>query len=55
VNAVSVVIKTAVGAAFSAGLGAYGAFAIVGGILGLLAAGQAFLSRFLSGRESRTA
>ena len=55
VNAVSVVIKTAVGAAFSAGLGAYGAFAIVGGILGLLAAGQAVLSRFLSVRESRAA
>ena len=48
VNAVSVVIKTVVGAAFSLGLGAYGAFGIVAGILGLLAAAQFFLARFLA-------
>lgn len=48
VNAVSVVMKAIVGAAFSLGLGAYGAFGIVGGILGLLAAGQFFLARFLA-------
>lgn len=47
VNAVSVVIKTIVGAAFSAGLGAFGAFAVVGGILGLMGAGQFVLSRHL--------
>ena len=47
VNAVSVVIKTIVGAAFSAGLGTYGAFAVVGGILGLMGAGQFVLSRHM--------
>ena len=47
VNAVSVVIKTIVGAAFSAGLGAFGAFAVVGGILGLMGAGQFVLSRHM--------
>jgi MFS family permease len=51
VNAVSVVIKTIVGAAFSLGIGAYGAFGIVGGILGLLAAGQFFLARYLARHE----
>jgi predicted MFS family arabinose efflux permease len=51
VNAVSVVIKAVVGAAFSLGLGAYGAFGIVGVILALLAAGQFFLSRFLARSE----
>jgi MFS family permease len=47
VNAVSVVIKTIVGAAFSAGLGAFGAFAVVGGILGLMGAAQFVLSRHM--------
>jgi MFS family permease len=47
VNAVSVVIKTIVGTAFSAGLGPYGAFAVVGGILALLGGGQFFLSRHM--------
>ena len=47
VNAVSVVIKTIVGAAFSAGLGTFGAFAVVGGILGLMGAGQFVLSRHM--------
>ena len=48
VNAVSVVVKTLVGAAFSAGLGAYGAFAVVGGILALMGAGQFVLARYMS-------
>jgi predicted MFS family arabinose efflux permease len=48
VNAVSVVMKAAVGAAFSIGMGAYGAFGIVGGILGLMAIGQLILARSLS-------
>jgi MFS family permease len=48
VNAVSVVMKTVVGASFSLGFGAYGAFGIIGVILGLLAAGQFFLARFLA-------
>ena len=47
VNAVSVVMKTIVGAAFSAGLGAFGAFAVVGGILGIMGAGQFVLSRHM--------
>lgn len=46
VNAVSVVVKALVGAAFSAGWGTYGAFAVVGGILGLLGVGQLFLAKF---------
>jgi len=45
VNAVSVVVKALVGAAFSAGWGTYGAFAVVGGILGLLGVGQLFLAK----------
>jgi Major Facilitator Superfamily len=49
VNAVSVVIKGVVGGAFSLGFGAYGAFAIVGGILGLLAGGQFLLAKLLAG------
>jgi MFS family permease len=48
VNAVSVVMKAIVGAAFSHGFGAYGAFGIIGGILALLAAAQFFLARFLT-------
>lgn len=51
VNAVSVGIKSAVGGAFSLGFGAYGAFAVVGGILGVFAAGQLLLARCLSGKE----
>ncbi len=47
VNAVSVVIKAIIGAAFSIGLGAYGAFAVVGGILGLMGIGQFVLSRHM--------
>jgi MFS family permease len=47
VNAVSVVIKTMVGAAFSAGMGAYGAFALVGGVLALMGAGQFALATYL--------
>ena len=47
VNAVSVVVKTLVGAAFSAGFGAYGAFALVGGVLALLGGGQFVLARYL--------
>jgi MFS family permease len=51
VNAVSVVMKAIVGAAFSLGLGAHGAFAIVGAILGLLALAQLYLARFLARHE----
>jgi MFS family permease len=47
VNAVSVVVKTMVGAAFSAGMGAYGAFALVGGVLALMGAGQFALAKYL--------
>ena len=47
VNAVSVVIKAIVGVAFSAGLGAFGAFALVGGILAAMGAGQFVLSRHM--------
>ncbi len=54
VNAVSVVIKTIVGAAFSAGLGAFGAFAVVGGILGLMGVGQFVLSRHMPKLRSTT-
>ena len=51
VNAVSVGIKSAVGGAFSMGFGAFGAFAVVGGILGIFAAGQLVLARCLPGKE----
>ena len=51
VNAVSVVMKAIVGAAFSLGFGAYAAFGIVGGVLGLLAGGQFFLARYLARHE----
>jgi len=47
VNAVSVVVKALVGAAFSVGLGAYGAFAVVGGILALMGGGQFLLARHM--------
>lgn len=47
VNAVSVIVKSLVGAAFSAGLGAFGAFAIVGGVLALMGGGQFILSRHM--------
>lgn len=47
VNAVSVVVKTMVGAAFSTGMGAYGAFALVGGVLALMGAGQFALAKYL--------
>lgn len=50
VNAVSVGIKSAVGGAFSMGFGAFGAFAVVGGILGVFAAGQLVLARCLPGK-----
>lgn len=54
VNAVSVAIKSVIGGAFSLGFGAFGAFALVGGILGLLAGAQLFLARYLS-RQAQTA
>ena len=47
VNGVSVGIKSLVGAAFATGAGAYGAFALVGGILALMGAGQFFLARYM--------
>jgi len=47
VNGVSVGIKALVGTAFSAGLGAFGAFAVVGGILALMGAGQLVLARYM--------
>jgi len=55
VNAVSVGIKSAVGGAFSMGFGAFGAFAVVGGILGLFAAGQLVLAKFLPSRKKSAA
>ncbi|WP_099024228.1 MFS transporter [Mycolicibacterium palauense] len=45
--AVSVAIKSLVGVAFSLGIGAYAAFAIVGAALGLFGLGQLVLSRWL--------
>jgi hypothetical protein len=36
-----------VGAAFSTGMGAYGAFALVGGVLALMGAGQFALAKYL--------
>ena len=44
----SVGVDSLVGGAFSAGLGAYGAFGIVGGILGLFAAAQLAIARYLA-------
>jgi hypothetical protein len=49
-TAVSVGINSSVGAAFSSGVGVYGAFGIVGGMLGLFAAAQLALARFLTRR-----
>lgn len=46
-TAVSVGVNSLVGGAFSSGVGAYGAFGIVGGILGVFAAAQFALARFL--------
>ena len=48
VNGVSVGIKALIGAAFAAGTGAYGAFAIVGGILALMGGGQFVLARYIT-------
>jgi hypothetical protein len=47
VNAVSVLVKTLVGAAFAAGSSAYGAFALVGAILALMSGGQFILAKFV--------
>ena len=47
VNAVSVVVKSLIGVAFSAGLGAIGAFAIIGSVLAAIGAGQFYLSRHM--------
>lgn len=55
VNGVSVAIKALVGGAFALGTGAYGAFAIVGGVLGLLAGGQFLLSRRLGSHHGKAA
>ncbi len=46
-TAMSVGVDSLVGGAFSAGFGAYGAFGIVGGMLGLFAAAQLAIARFL--------
>jgi hypothetical protein len=46
-TAVSVCVNSLVGEAFSSGSSAYGAFGIVGAGLGLFAAGQLVLARFL--------
>jgi MFS family permease len=46
-NAVSVIVKSLIGVAFSAGLGAFGAFTIVGSLLAAMGAGQFFLSRHM--------
>lgn len=43
----SVGVDSLVGAAFSAGFGAYGAFGIVAGMPGLFAAAQLAVARFL--------
>lgn len=54
VNAVSVIVKSLIGVAFSAGLGAFGAFAIIGSVLAAMGAGQFFLSRHMPKlREAR--
>jgi hypothetical protein len=47
VNAVSVGIKALVGVAFTLGIGAYGAFAVVGALLALIGAGQLYLARLV--------
>lgn len=47
VNAVSVVIKALVGAAFTLGQGAYGAFILVGGILATMSVGQLVLAKYM--------
>jgi MFS family permease len=47
VNAVSVVVKSLIGVAFSAGFGAFGAFAIIGSVLAAMGAGQFVLSRHM--------
>ena len=47
VNAVSVIVKSLIGVAFSTGFGAFGAFAIVGSVLAAMGAGQFFLSRHM--------
>ena len=49
VNAVSVLIKTLVGTAFAIGLSTYGAFAVVGGVLGILGLGQLVLAKYIPG------
>jgi hypothetical protein len=48
VMGISVIVKSILGAAFSIGTGAYGAFAIVGGILALFGVGQLILPRYLT-------
>jgi hypothetical protein len=47
VNAVSVIVKSLIGVAFSVGFGAFGAFAIIGSVLAFMGAGQFFLSRHM--------
>ena len=47
-TAMSVGVDSLVGGAFSAGFGAYGAFGIVGGMLGLFAAAQLAIARHLA-------
>jgi MFS family permease len=47
VNAVSVIVKSLIGVAFTAGFGAFGAFAIIGGFLAVMGIGQFFLSRHM--------
>ena len=47
-TAMSVGVDGLVGGAFSAGFGAYGAFGLVGGMLGLFAAAQLAVTRFLA-------
>jgi MFS family permease len=50
-TAASVGVNSLVGGAFSSGFGTYGAFGIVGGVLGLFAAGQLALARVLVRKE----
>jgi Major Facilitator Superfamily len=48
VNAVSVGIKTLVGISFKSGMGTYGAFGVVGGVLAVLGLVQCFFARLLA-------
>lgn len=52
-TAMSVGVDGLVGGAFSAGFGAYGAFGLVGGMLGLFAAAQLAVTRFLARMPAR--